>query len=731
MSVDIDILNVDPTSSWPNEKKKYWERLQILAQRIIQKEVDVTSNMGKDHYHVACTFAYYAQDKRANQLYHQVSQLAKDYDYDKAEDLWQRVLPKTQVKSLARIIKICKFYEVDTEFEDEAVPESKPSEFLPEGANEEFFDTYGFFEKKNQYFTLEAAGSGKWKAVAFTNFTMKVLFHMNNGMQPRRVIDITNVKGRSKIVDIPTDKLVSKNEFKKFCEGLGNYRFFGSDGKLDMIKAFLYEQENECQEINVLGWHEDGFWSWSNGVYNAKFNPLDHNGFVELHDKHYYIPSGNQQQPNRNRRYSNELRFKHFSDQVATFTEWSKMYHDVFPTNGATILTFAVSCLFSDIVFNQKQFFPLLFIYGEGGSGKGSAIKMAQRLYGVPQDPLTLSGKANTDKAKIAIFAQFVNTMLLLEEYTPNHDTDQLLKNLWDRYGYKRRTMDMGYGTETVPIQSGVAITANFTPSDDPLLQRVIYLDHNVNQFSQEAHQRFNRLKEYSEKGITHCTHELLSKRSIIEAQFREEQMKTYKEIKSQFTALSNCTDRMIENISVLITTYTILSNNLITFPFTRDFLIDQLVQATIRQNEKRDSGGEVQKFFDIFQTAVQKGELIEDVHYKLDERHLVFNVKQVYGVYAQYHRMFYNNAGLTMGNLRDKLNIHTAYSGHEKCVRIGESRTSGTLFHYDKIGIDLISAAAVYKGARKSRNSMQESYEDKVRQQGKMEWDPVEDGPM
>jgi hypothetical protein len=109
----------------------------------------------------------------------------------------------------------------------------------------------------------------------------------------------------------------------------------------------------------------------------------------------------------------------------------------------------------------------------------------------------------------------------------------------------------------------------------------------------------------------------------------------------------------------------------------------------------------------------------------------LVFNVKQVYGVYAQTHRMFYNTAGLTMGNLRDKLNIHMAYSGHEKCVRIGESRTSGTLFHYDKIGIDLISASAVYKGARKSRNGLQESYEDKVKQQGQMSWDPVEDGPM
>jgi hypothetical protein len=109
--------------------------------------------------------------------------------------------------------------------------------------------------------------------------------------------------------------------------------------------------------------------------------------------------------------------------------------------------------------------------------------------------PLTLSGKANTDKAKIAVFAQFVNSMLLLEEYTINHDSNQFLKNLWDRYGYKRRKLDNGYGTESVPIQSGVAVTSNYSPNDDPLLQRLIYLESNKNHFTPEEKQRFNELK--------------------------------------------------------------------------------------------------------------------------------------------------------------------------------------------------------------------------------------------
>jgi hypothetical protein len=728
MSLDIDVLNVDPTSSWSADKKKYWERLQILTQRIIEKGIDVTSNLGSDYYHIRNTYAIFHQAKDANSLYHKVCALAPDYNYDKCEDDFKYASEKSKIKTLKRILEICTYHGVDTKFEDEGSTADNAILYLPEGANEKFFEEFGFFELGNCYYTLERAGD-RWKSVPFTNFKMRVLYHMNDGKMPMRMIEIINVKGRMKRVGVPTDRMVSKNEFKKLCEGYGNYRFFGSDGKLDMLKAYLYEQERQAFKIEELGWHEDGFWVWSNGIFNAKFNPLDANGYVELHDKHYFIPAGNTDEPGRNRKFNNQLRFRHF-DHSITFTEWSKMYHDVFPENGATILTFAIACLFSDIVFDKKQFFPLLFIYGEGGSGKGSAVKLAQRLFGVPQDPLTLSGKANTDKAKIAIFAQFINSMLLLEEYTPNHDTDQLLKNLWDRYGYKRRTMDATYNTETVPIQSGVSVTSNFTPSDDPLLQRVIYLVQNVNQWSPEAKLKFNHLQEYSEKGITHCTHELLSKRPIIEREFREEQAKTYKEIRSQFTRLNNCTDRMIENISVLITTYTILSRSQITFPFSRDLLIDELVETTALQNERRDSGGEVQKFFDIFQSAVQRGDIMEDFHYKLDERYLYFNVKMVHAVYAKLHRDIHNTVGLSLNNLRDKLKIHNSYSGYQDVARIGEIRTSCFVFHYDKIGIDLVAAGAMFKGIRRSDRGMNQSYQDKVESQ-KDKYKPVEEGPL
>lgn len=726
--MSIEIFNISASDNWPQQKKTMWDNLQIITARILEKGVDITSNFGTDYFKIKYTFGMFADVKEANELFHKVCALSKEYNYDSCQEDFLSASKKTKYKTIRNIYPILNYYEIDTDLGDEPVPQEKAKEYLPEGVDDNLFDEYGFYESKNQYFTMERAGD-KFIPKPFTNFSMKVLFHMNNGQQPRRVIEVTNTRNKKKVVDIPTDRLVSKNEFKKFLEGLGNYRFFGTDGKLDMLKAFFYEQEAECSELAVLGWHDDGFWAWSNGIFNAKFHALDDHGFVELHDQHYYIPSGNSNQQNRVRRFSNELRFKHHQDHTVTFEDMSRRYCEVFKLNGPVILLFSVACLFSDIVFHVKQFFPLLFVYGEGGSGKGSAIKAAQRLFGKPQDPLTLSGKANTDKAKIAMFAQFVNSMLLLEEYVNNHDIDQLLKNLWDRYGYKRRTMDMGYGTETVPIQSGVAITGNFSPTDDPLLQRLIYLEHNENQHTEEQKMLFNSLMQYLDKGVTSATHQLLKYRPMIEKGYLQKHGDVSKELTRELSTLS-ITSRMVENISVLISMYDILKECGIEFPFTRQHVVKELVEATKAQNIKRDSGGEVSKFFDVFYHLISNGILAEDIHFRLEGNSLIFNLKTIHPYYMEWHRKLHGQAGISWANMKDKLKVHPAYGHYNETIRIGETRTSAYTFRLDVTGIDVVSAIQIAKSNDRfqNRTPLQKSFDEKLNDVKQKEgWKPVQ----
>lgn len=558
------------------------------------------------------------------------------------------------------------------------------------------YENYGFYKFKNQYWKMVSAGAKGYTSISFSNFTMKVLFHMDNGKVPRRVIEMVNIHGRKKVVDTPTNNLGSRGKFIDFIEGNGNYQFNGTDGDLSKLKMQLFDQETTCKEITTLGWHDEKYFAWSNGIYSGgEFSPVSDNGFVQHKDIFLYIRAGNKNVPNRKTDHAGELKFRHVPapvnmvDEKQFFKDWAARYYHVFGYNGMIVQLFTVACIFSDFIFSRRGFFPILFFYGEGGSGKGSAIKFAQYTFGEPQDPLTLSGKANTDKAKIATFAQLVNTMLFLEEYTPSHDTDQLLKNLYDRYGYKRRTMDASYRTESVPINSGVAVAGNYAPSDDPTLQRLLFLNHSSNEFTQDQKDLYSDLKNHSRDGITQVTHTILDQRAAIEKHFEDYSKQNYKKLAAQLKAVQ-CTDRMIENVTVLLTIYNILTESGLEFPYTEDTLVNHLVHITKDLNGRRQSGGEVQRFWDIFIYNINEEKIFHNRDFLIDGKTIYVRFTQVHQAYLQTHATLHRVNGLTRDTLLDKLKVHDSFIESVHSKRIGSGNSSAVSFNLDKTGVDI-----------------------------------------
>lgn len=580
--------------------------------------------------------------------------------------------------------------------------------FIPEGAKTDSYnpvddyEKFGFFEWNNSYYKMIPAGEGKWNYKQFTNFSMKVLYHMDNGPIARRVVQLTNTRGRIVVVDTPTSSLSNKGRFIEFVESKGNFQFWGNDADLAKLKGKLYDEEMRCQEISVLGWNDAGFWAWSNGIFNGQFTGTDTNGFLQHDGVHYYVPAGNTSIANRKQLFNNESKFEHISaGATKTLQDWMQRYYRVFGDNGMVVGLFSIACIYSDIIYARKGCFPILFIYGEGGSGKGSAIKFAQHLFGRPQDPLTLSGKANTDKAKIRTFAQFVNSMILLEEYVPNHDTDQLLKNLFDRYGYKRGRMDQGYGTESVGISSGVAVTGNYAPVDDPLIQRLIFLQQSKNEFDAEEKRLFKELKDYSAEGITPVTHELLSHRQAIYTQFDPVSKEQYKQIAVSGGG-GNVTDRMVENMNMIYTVYHILSSEGLAFPFNNNQLRGFLGATLGVQNEKRNLGSEVQRWWDILLQLINEGKAVHLRDFKIDGNMLYIRFSQLHASYLQAHAITHRTSGLNRTTMLDKLKHTPGYNGYMDACRIGRSNSSAFVFDMTKIEAPIYDAVLSYEEYRR-----------------------------
>lgn len=451
----------------------------------------------------------------------------------------------------------------------------------------------------------------------------------------------------------------------------------------------LFQREKPCHQIETLGWNKKGFFTFCNGIWTSEFIPTDKYGIVQHHEENYYIPY----HPQTDESLSlNEKRFA-FNNSSITWAQWAPLYYKAFGNVGMVCQTFAVASLFSDVIFNFKNNFPMLFLYGEGGSGKSTVVNFIQYLFGLPQPALKLSERANTDKAKIRKLAQFSNAVACIEEYINDLDMSvkKTLTGLYDRLGYERGTLESKFGTETVPVQSTVIITGNEYPDDDPLLQRLIIMDYNLNVRSPEVIQTFDTLKQVNRQGITPVTGQLLKHRNAIIANFDT----VYRE---QFTALKKMyngpavPDRMIENSALLLAVYRILQMDGREWPFEFNHLREYLSTCIASQADKRDTGAVLQRFWDIVLNLLNKRIIKNGREIKVNGNEVSIRFKEIHLQYLEEHNRVYRMRGLAANTLLQKLKDSSAYKISKSSERFGETVTSGLHFEYDKIGVDLLT---------------------------------------
>ncbi len=606
-------------------------------------------------------------------------------------------VPKEPTKKRERYVS-------EPDSDDDEDLESRRHEWIPKGAyNQDYnpkddLDEYGFFEYNHQYWKIELKGE-KFIRKHFSNFTMKVLYHIESGKTARRLLELRNIKGKVKTIDAETKTLTNFGSFKELVEGAGNFLFMGTAVDHQRIKAKLFAQELSCSQVDVLGQNADGFFAFCNGIYMDKqFLPTDEKGIIKIKDSAYYIPAGNKSYHNNPGLFNNEKKLRYEARNIE-FKQWAAMHNKVFGDPGMIAMLFAISCLFSDIIFAKYNFFPLLFLYGEGGSGKGELIRSNQFLFGTPQDPLHLSSDANTDKAKIREMAQFKNLVICLEEFRNGNDkTVNMLKGLWDRFGYKRANKDSSYGTETVPISSGVMVTGNDYPTDNPLLQRLIVLELNKNERTQEVRDNFLLMQEFQQANITSVTCQLLDLRNAVEEQFRDVFKDSSRELKEEFKGIE-LTDRMVNNVAVLDAIFKIVSKEL-QFPFTLRQFRDYAKVSCLNQSKKMHTVSETTNFWNCINTGIANKQIREGLHYIIKGNEIYVRYNEIHNEYLGIHRNMFGTIGLPKQTILDKLKLSKAFVRPVSAVRFGPERTSGYLFDLNELDVDIKAVVSYNKGS-------------------------------
>lgn len=550
---------------------------------------------------------------------------------------------------------------------------------------------YGMFTYKNIIYMRRGSEDSGFYFRKVSNFSIKIIQHMEDEKKPLKLVSINNIHNRKRTFDTPSEDFVTELSFKKMVTGKGNFNWQGEITANDFTRLTtkLYDDMGDGRMISILGWQEEGFFVFNNSVVvDGRVEKLDMHGCFEYKGSSFYVPSGNHIYENNPTKFIPQKRAV-LVESAYTFKEVSEQMRLVHRNHSMNALLFTVSTCFSDIIYNKLSFFPILFLYGDPSSGKDNLIECMQSFFGKPQTPITITGKANTDKAKIRKFAQFRNMIGHMTEYSNgSDDTDQMMKSFWDRVGYERGTIDSAVGTESISIEMSVVFTGNDYPTNDALISRIITEEMNKTDFSDEEKDNYEKLKEMVHGGISSITPNILAMRKLFENDFRKQFKLVQHELRN-FLIDIKLPDRMIANASVFGATYQLTSDKL-DYGFTYKQWMQHIKESYSKQANKMQTGSVISQFWDCFFECVRDKQdpIFHHTDFSIHSNTIVIN----YGlIYPKYQKMFWNlfkQPAMGKSVLMDKLKKSDSFIEIKSSHRYGSNNTSGYVFQLDKIGI-------------------------------------------
>ncbi len=623
---------------------------------------------------------------------------------------------------------------------------------LKEGFSGDIHDAlkYGIYEHEGVYYTRGQKGGD----YPVTNFTMKILYHVNTSdEQAFRLIAIKNLYGFESFINMNTDDFVSVGSFKKVIARRGDYIFKGSDVDLSRLQEFLQQKEISTTYVNTLGWHKRGkFYAFANGIVPldkqaeaGDFLPVDEYGIIPYLGNNFFIPAHSKMYQDKDDKFVNEKKFiytQHISG--IDFEAWASLFKKTYLDKCIPAVLFFIGSLFRDIIMKQLQRFPILFLFGPPGAGKGQLAGSLMAMFGEKQDQIMLGG-ASTVVGFMRKFAQLRNALVWLDEYKNNLPAKfiESFKNIYDGKGYERGKMTNDFSTESTPIESAALMSGQDMPTIEPaLFMRVIMLSFEEGKFTNEQRKAFKDLMELEEKGMSYITASILSYRQKVEENFKE----SYQRIFTQtIKDVSNVEvdDRMIMNISILLTVFH-LFKDVVKFPFDYKEAKDYLISNMSQQHSILAGNNDVAKFWSVVEMLFYQGLISENRDFVLEDGYLYIRLMQVHPLYMKELRQRGDANVLAKPTLEHYLKLDKGvYIDYVRKRFHDGSNNWCYKMKYEKLKIDLIKlhmheneSAAQFESRRRSEilkktGKIEEQNGSSDDKPGTPGWEPMLDEPF
>lgn len=472
----------------------------------------------------------------------------------------------------------------------------------------------------------------------------------------RYVLELDDKNGKHTQSIANHEELTTIARFSSFLVKKGFIKFIGSREEFNLFHEFLINKQKYPTLREAYSWGEwrEHVFLFENGIYDVtekQFFEADEQRRIRYNGLYVVCPADREQLRAPRLSLAKEDTQQFLAEK---FSLWQSFNGAI---NVQSTIGYAIACVFSAEIIDDTGSFPILFNYGERGTGKSSSMDWFMALFGYPQGNRQSISKQNTLVAMKRMMTLPHSFPYFLDDFRSHQTNNQApdltssILNWYHRIGTSMGEYSNDRRTSETPMKACVVMTGNDKPIDEAALSRMIIL--NYNKFlEKEKLSKLPEVKEHTDR-FSEFLALILQNYAAIRAEFFQAL-----EANKQFLTTQGFQGRTVENWGIILAGIACIPEVVGALkPWKNEFegLRSEICAYIQKEEQLQKQQNPIHAFFEVMEHyATQKKEQGSS-HYLLDHRH--FKLREYERIVDESGKITYEGPTLAL-NVRGIWNV-------------------------------------------------------------------------